>query len=68
MSHKRNLKCVSVYLSEEEYKELKAEADEYAVTLSAAIRSKLGLPRIEPGAPMGNQNRTKKQGKKSKGK
>lgn len=54
---KTNLKAVAVYLTLQEYRDLKAEADEYEVTLSAAIRSKLGLPRIERGAPEGNLNK-----------
>lgn len=56
------LKVVSVYLTEQEYGELKAEADDHDVTISAAIRSKIGLPRIERGAPLGNTNGKKNPG------
>lgn len=60
------LKQVGVYLTLEEWRVLKAEADEYEVTLAAAIRSKLGLPRIERGAPEGNINRLGVYGKHKK--
>lgn len=62
------LKQIGVYLTLEEWRVLKAEADEYEVTLAAAIRSKLGLPRIERGAPDGNINRLGIYGKPKKAK
>lgn len=48
---------VTVYLREEEYAVIKAEAEDEAVTVSAMVRAKLGLSYKGRGAPMGNANR-----------
>ena len=55
------LKTVSVYLSEGEYREVKALADDEGVSVSQVIRAKLGLPYSKRGAPEGNRNRSPKK-------
>ena len=50
------LKCVSIYLSDAEYKNFKKEADDYEVSISAYLRAVLKLPTITRGAPIGNDN------------
>ena len=39
---KPKLKKVTIYLTPAEHQELKTEAEDYEVTMSAALRSKIG--------------------------
>jgi hypothetical protein len=48
---------VTVYLTDEEYAAMKAEAEDEGVTVSAILRAKLGLAYKRRGAPVGNANR-----------
>jgi hypothetical protein len=54
-----NLKSITAYFSPEEYDQLKAEADDNGVTVSALVRAKLGFVVTHRGAPEGNRNRAK---------
>lgn len=58
---KKSLKGITVYLTTEEYNQLKHSAETSNLTISAKIRFLLGLPVLKPGAPENNQNRSKKQ-------
>jgi hypothetical protein len=51
------LNKVTVYLTDEEYAAMKAEAEDEGVTVSAILRAKLGLTYKRRGAPAGNANR-----------
>lgn|GEM_PF-4100192 len=51
------LKKVTLYLTEEEYAEVAAIAEEEEVSVSAVVRAKLGLRYRRRGAPAGNTNR-----------
>jgi hypothetical protein len=54
-----NLKSVTVYFSSEEYAQVKDEADDNGVTVSALVRAKVGFAVTHRGAPKGNRNRAK---------
>ena len=55
-----NLRAVKVYLTEEEYKKMREDA-ENETSLSNWIRYHLKLPLLRQGAPKGNKNRAKQQ-------
>lgn len=57
---KKSLKGITVYLTTEEYNQLKHSAELSKLTISANIRFLLGFPVLKPGAPENNQNRAKK--------
>jgi hypothetical protein len=57
---KKTLKGITVYLTTEEYNQLKHAAEISNLTVSAKIRFLLGLPVLKPGAPANNQNRSKR--------
>lgn len=67
---RRGLQQVTVYLTEEEYGVIKAEAEDERVTVSAMVRAKLGLSYKGRGAPVGNRNRrvraTRGEGRKER--
>jgi hypothetical protein len=54
-----NLKPITAYFSPEEYQQVKNEADDNGVTVSALVRAKLGFAVTHRGAPEGNKNRAK---------
>jgi hypothetical protein len=54
-----NLKPITAYFSPEEYQQVKNEADDNGVTVSALVRAKLGFAVTHRGAPEGNRNRAK---------
>jgi hypothetical protein len=54
-----NLKSITAYFSPEEYDQVKEEADDNGVTVSALVRAKLGFAVTHRGAPEGNKNRQK---------
>jgi hypothetical protein len=54
-----NLKSITAYFSSEEYDQVKVEADDNGVTVSALVRAKLGFAVTHRGAPEGNKNRQK---------
>jgi len=56
-----NLKAVTVYFTDEEYKSIKEEADDYEETVSAYIKARLGFQIKRRGAPLNNKNRSKRQ-------
>ena len=56
----QTLKSVTVYFSPEEYQQVKDEADDNGVMVSALVRAKLGFPVTHRGAPKGNKNRAAK--------
>lgn len=55
----KNLIPITAYFNREEYEQVKAEADDNGVTVSAFVRAKLGFPVTHRGAPEGNRNRAK---------
>jgi hypothetical protein len=52
---KDKLRTVTVYLNEEEYRRITTEAADNGVTVSARLRTKLGLPMIHRGPPTHKQ-------------
>lgn len=56
-----NLKPITAYFSPDEYQQVKEEAEDNGVTVSALVRAKLGFPVTQRGAPEGNKNRQKPQ-------
>jgi hypothetical protein len=61
MAGKTNLKPVTIYLTEEEYREFAAEAEDEGQSLAALVRARLKLPFLRRGAPQGNRNRAPKK-------
>jgi hypothetical protein len=61
MPGKTNLKPVMIYLTEEEYREFAAEAEDEGQSLAALVRARLKLPFLRRGAPQGNHNRAQKK-------
>jgi hypothetical protein len=61
MAGKTNLKPVMIYLTEEEYQEFAAEAEDEGQSLAALVRARLKLPFLRRGAPLGNRNRAPKK-------
>jgi len=61
MAGKTNLKPVRMYLTEEEYREFAAEAEDEGQSLAALVRARLKLPFLRRGAPLGNCNRAPKK-------
>jgi hypothetical protein len=61
MAGKTNLKPVMIYLTEEEYREFAAEAEDEGQSLAALVRARLKLPFLRRGAPLGNRNRAPKK-------
>jgi hypothetical protein len=57
MKMSSGLNKVTLYLTTEEYAQMKAEAEDEGVTVSAILRAKLGLSYKRRGAPRGNTNR-----------
>ena len=57
---RKNLRKVTLYMSEEELAEVKAVAEDEGVTISAVVRAHLGLAYKGRGAPKGNTNRQRK--------
>ncbi len=61
MRGKTNLKPVTIYLTEDEYQEFAAEAEDEEQSLAALVRARLKLPFLRRGAPLGNCNRAPKK-------
>jgi hypothetical protein len=61
MAGKTNLKPVMIYLTEDEYQEFAAEAEDEEQSLAALVRARLNLPFLRRGAPLGNRNRVPKK-------
>jgi len=57
---RKNLRKVTLYLSEEELAEVKAVAEDEGATISAVVRAHLGLAYKGRGAPQWNTNRQRK--------
>jgi hypothetical protein len=58
-----NLKAVTVYFTDEEYEEIRKEAEDYDETVSAFIKARLGFQIRRRGAPINNKNRSKERKK-----
>ena len=58
----KEMKKVTIYLTEEEYSEMAELAADEEVSLSAVVRAKLGLSYRRRGAPEGNSNGRKENG------
>jgi hypothetical protein len=61
MPSQTKLKPVTIYLTEEEYQEFAAEAENEGQSLAALVRAYLKLPFLRRGAPQGNRNRAPKK-------
>ena len=56
----KQLRKVTLYLSEEEHAEVQAVAEDEEVSVGAILRARLGLTYKRRGAPKGNVNRQPK--------
>jgi hypothetical protein len=61
MPGQTKLKPVTIYLTEDEYREFAAEAEDEGQSLAALVRARLKLPFLRRGAPQGNHNRAQKK-------
>lgn len=58
----KEMRKVTIYLTEEEYSEMAALAEDEEVSLSAVVRAKMGLKYRRRGAPDENTNGRREKG------